>query len=214
MCFAFIAGMNQYSFFKQTRGEHGGALALGKRRSRRPLNIKNSLHLTFRSDLAKGRRSLLKHREKIDRISRKFSYRFGVRIYEKAICGNHIHLCIRAYRRRDLQNFFRVVAGQIAQEILREFPLQHDEEKAFVSLPGGTPYHKKNQRTFWSLLAWTRIVGWGRDFRTVCRYVVQNAKEALGLVPYKERKRPWNQSGAVPPMRWSARRRRRWRDSG
>jgi REP element-mobilizing transposase RayT len=201
--------MNQYSFFKKTRGEHGGMHALGRRRSRRPLNIKNPVHLTFRSDLAKGRRSLLKHRDKIDRILRKFSRRFEVRVYEKAICGNHIHLCVKASTRRDLQFFFRVVAGQIAQEILREFPLQRHESKAFVSLPGGTPYHWKNQRTFWSLLAWTRIVAWGRDFRAVCRYVVQNAKEALGLIPYKKRVQSWKREGAVPPSKKE--RRKRWR---
>lgn len=183
--------MNQLSFFAKTRGEHGGVLALSKRRSRRPINIKNPVHLVLRSDLAKGPRSLLKNKTRVLRTLKKFSWRFRILVYEKAICGNHIHLVVKARSRRDLQNFFRVFAGQVAQEILRDFPLQKHEEKAFVGIRGGTPMHLKNQRTFWSLLLYSRIVGWGRDFRGVVAYVIQNTKEALGLVAYKKRKKPW-----------------------
>lgn len=199
--------MKQLSFFAKARGEHGGSLALSKRRSRRPINIKNPVHLVLRSDLANGSRSLLRNQVLILRILQKFSWRFRIRVYEKAICGNHIHLVVRAHSRRDLQNFFRVFAGQVAQEILLKFPLQKREEKAFVGLRGGTPMHLKNQRTFWSLLLYSRIVGWGRDLRGVIAYVIQNTKEALGLVAYKKRNKPWR---AVPPTG----RKKRRRDSG
>jgi REP element-mobilizing transposase RayT len=197
--------MKQLSFFAKTRGEHGGTLALSKRRSRRPINIKNPVHLILRSDLAKGSRSLLKNKALVLRILQKFSRRFRIRVYEKAVCGNHIHLVVKADTHRDLQNFFRVFAGQVAQEILRDFPLQKHEEKAFVGpRRGGTPMHLKNQRTFWSLLLYSRIVGWGRDFQGVIAYVIQNTKEALGLVAYKKRKTPWR---AVPPTGRKKRRR-------
>jgi hypothetical protein len=87
-----------------------------------------------------------------------------------------------------MQNFFRVVAGQIAQEILRPHPLQKNENRAFTGSPEGTA-HPKNQRAFWSVLLYSRIVSWGREFKVVMAYILQNTKEALGLVAYKDRGR-------------------------
>jgi len=183
--------MKQTSFLPKQRREHGGILAVGKRRSRRPLNIKNPLHLTLRSDLAKGRRSLMSHRLIVEKVLLKASKRFRVRIYEKAICGNHLHLLVKGQAREDLQNFFRVLAGHIAQEILRKYPLQPFERVE----RGGAPQkvsrgtlHPKNQRKFWSLLLYTRIVTWGREYQGVKKYIIQNVNEVLGLIKYKERK--------------------------
>lgn len=192
--------MTQTSFLPKSKRDHGGSLALHRRRSRRNLDIRKPVHIVLRSELAKKQRSLLRNRILVEKVLRHYSRRFGVKIYEKAICGNHIHLLVKAYARRDLQNFFRVVAGQIAQEILRKYPMQEFEEKAFW---GGTPkgfergaksqrkkreMHRKNQRTFWSLLLYTRIVSWGRDFGNVGRYLVLNTKEALGIVPFQPRR--------------------------
>jgi REP element-mobilizing transposase RayT len=193
--------MKQLSFIRNPRRDHGGILALGKRRSRRPLNINKPVHLVLRSDLAKGSRSLLRNQALVLRTLEKFAKRFHICIYEKAVCGNHIHIFAKANSKRDLQNFFRVFAGQVAQGILQKFPLQKHEQKAFTGRRGGTPQHRKNQRTFWSFLLYSRIVSWGRDYQRVVNYVVRNTKEALGLIPYKERK-PWlSSAGAVPkPM--------------
>lgn len=125
----------------------------------------------------------MKHKMLIRRITLKASKRFGVQVYEKAICGNHLHLLIRAKSKLGAQNFFRVLAGHIAQEILRQFPLSKKER-------GGAPEKgcKKNQRKFWSVLLYSRIVSWGRDFANVTNYIIQNTREALGLIPYQARK--------------------------
>lgn len=164
--------------------EHGGLHAIHRRRSRRPLDTKKPVHLVLRSDLAKGPRSLLKNQKLVLRVLEKFSKRFRITIYEKAICGNHIHCLVKAKTRHELQNFFRVFAGQVAQEILRAYPLQKSER-------GGTPKAwgcQKNLRTFWSLLLYSRVVSWGREFKSVRAYVILNIKEALGLMPYKKRR--------------------------
>jgi REP element-mobilizing transposase RayT len=126
----------------------------------------------------------------------KFSKRFQVKVYDKAICGNHIHCLVKGETREGLQNFFRVVAGHIAQEILRNYPLQPHERKAVGGAPKGLPKaspkvhrpHPKNVRKFWSLLLWSRVVSWGRDYAAVLAYILQNTKEALGLVAYKPRR--------------------------
>ncbi len=104
---------------------------------------------------------------------------FRVRVYETAVCGNHIHCVVRGYNRIKLQHFFRVFPGQVAQEILRMHPLQNGEEKAFR---GGT--HPKSQKSFWSLLAYTRVVRWGQDFENVKAYIFKNTLETLRLIPY------------------------------
>jgi REP element-mobilizing transposase RayT len=163
--------------------EHGGVLTLKRRKSKRPLDIKRAVHVVLRSDLAVGKRSLKRNEKLVERVFDRFSRRFRIRVYQKAVCGNHIHCLVKAKTRKELQNFFRVLAGQIAQEILRRFPLQKFEKKAFR---GGT--HPKNQKTFWSLLLYSRLVGWGRDFGNVSRYVIQNVLETMGIIPYQERK--------------------------
>lgn len=192
--------MQQKDFFKfsrNSRKDHGGSLSINKRRSRRPLNTKTPLHIVLRSDLAKGPRSLLKHKTIIRKITLKSAKRFHVQIYEKAICGNHLHMLVRAKSKRNVQNFFRVLAGHIAQEILRQFPLSENERGGAQRNPEKKVKGcKKNQRKFWNLLLYSRIVSWGWDFKNVGNYIIQNTLEALNLIPYQPRKRRSAQLGS------------------
>lgn len=179
--FAFPIYMKQQSLITNSimKLEHGGVLTLRKRKSKRTINIKKPLHLVLRSDKAKGQRSLLKNKELVLKILRIYSKKFAVRVYEVAVCGNHIHCLVKGFNRKQLQNFFRVFPGQVAQEILLRYPLKNDEEKAFQ---GGT--HPKNQKSFWSLLLYTRVVSWGRDYLNAKSYVIRNELEALGKIAY------------------------------
>lgn len=176
----------QKNFFKSLPKDHGGMLSINKRRGPRPLSTKSPLHIVLRSDLAKGPRSLLKHKTLIRRITLKSAKRFRVQVYEKAICSNHLHMLVRAKSRSDIQNFFRVLAGHIAQEILRQFPLSENERGGASKKFKGC---KKNQRKFWTLLIYSRIVSWGGDFLNVSSYIIQNTLEAMGIIPYQQRKR-------------------------
>jgi REP element-mobilizing transposase RayT len=175
--------MHQRQFFKTTR-EHGGSLSVGKRRSRRSLSTKQPIHITLRSDIAYGTRSLLKHKRLIEETCKKAANLFEIKIYKMAICGNHLHLLIRGKTREDLQNFFRVLSGHVAQQILEKVPLSATEANK-------TRFQRccrKNKRKFWSLLTYSRIISWGREFKVVSKYIVQNTLEALGLIPYQPRK--------------------------
>ena len=211
--------MKQKDFFSsyggsefKSRKEHGGAHSVGVRRSRRPLSTKHSLHITLRSEFAYGKRSLLRHRPRIERILKKAASRFQISVYRYAVCSNHLHLLIRGKTRLELQNFFRVFAGHLAQEILRDFPLSNLEKGGTAPReisqkarrPGGAPDgahvkpktivkstrspHPKNQRKFWSELIYSRVVSWGREFKNVTKYILQNTLEALYLIAYKPRK--------------------------
>ncbi len=181
-----ISGMQQLHLISKSniRKEHGGTLSLGKRRKQRPLSLKTPLHLVLKSDFAYDSRSLLRHRPLIEKIITKFKRRFRIRVYETAIVSNHIHLVVKGRYRRDLQNFFRVVAGHIAQEILRQFPILPRERARAGGAPDKT---REKENKFWQTRIYSRIVSWGREYLRVKRYVIQNALEALGLIPYKTR---------------------------
>ena len=172
--------MKQQSFLPKIKLEHGGSLTIRKRINTRPLAVKKPLHLVLKSELGKGKRSLLRNKALVLRIQAKYAKRFQVRIYKNAVCGTHIHCLVKGHSRRGLQNFFRVFAGQVAQEILKLYPLQRNEARAFI---GGV--HHKNQKSFWSFLAYTRVVNWGRDFIGAKLYVKRNVLEALGFIPYE-----------------------------
>jgi putative transposase len=170
----------------KTQKQHGGSLAVRKRRSKRPLNIKQSHHITMKSHHAIGQRSLFKHKKMILKLIQKYSQKFRVKVYEYAIQGNHIHLLVKAMTRFELQNFFRVIAGHTAQRILKDHPLKQSAGGA----PGVAENKRgcaKNQRKFWSYLLYSRIVTWGREFKTVVRYIQRNTLELLQVIAYVPR---------------------------
>jgi REP element-mobilizing transposase RayT len=167
--------------------EHGGSISLGKRRKQRPLSLKTPIHLVLRSDFAYGSRSLLRHRPLIEKIIKKAKIRFHIKVYETAIVSNHIHLVIKGHTRRDLQNFFRVVAGHIAQQLLIQFPLLANETKKRGGASKGAVKTREKENKFWQTRLYSRIVSWGRDYLNVKKYVIQNTLEALRLVSYKPR---------------------------
>jgi len=171
------------NMFPNISREHGGVLSVGKRRARRPLSTKQSLHVTLKSEFATNARSLLKFQDLIHSIIDRAALRFRIRIYQRAIAGNHLHLLIRGKTRTDIQNFFRVFAGHIAQEILRHHPLNAVDIK--TSAKGCA----KNQRKFWSFLVYSRVITWGREFKIVSNYVIRNTLEVLCLIAYRPRKK-------------------------
>ena len=92
-----------------------------------------------------------------------------------AVCGNHLHLLVRGLTREELQNFFRVFAGHVAQQILNLFPLSSHK----IAETAG---FAKNKRKFWQLLIYSRVVSWGRDFKYVAGYIYKNTLEALNII--------------------------------
>ena len=164
----------QKTFFSSDkRRAHGGELSQHKRKVARPLSTKLSLHLVLRSDHAKGYRSLNNNSQIVKAVVRKAAGLFRIKVYSQALNHNHIHLSVRGKSREDLQNFFRVVAGHIAQQILRKYPLPKKAGNAPVDA-------KKYKRKFWNELLYSRMVTWGREFKIVLNYILKNEFEASG----------------------------------
>ncbi len=182
----------QGTFFKKQKRAHGGSLAENKKRESRPLNPKLSHHITLKSHLAYGVRSLFKHQKMIHSLIHKTAKHFNIKVYEVSVNSNHLHLLIKGPNRIAIQNFFRVLAGHSAQRILKDYPL-------IIGTKGGAPQAtltqpkkpkkacKKNQRKFWSYLIYSRIVTWGREFQTVARYIQKNILESMQIIAYEPR---------------------------
>lgn len=140
--------------------EFGGNLLRGKRKSKRPFNAKLPMHTIMRcSTLRSG--SLLWNADKITSTLEKYAEKFGVKIYERAIASNHLHMILKFPSRKAYNSFVRAFSGVLAKFL----------------------------RVMWSVRPWTRILSWGRDFRNACSYTIQNELEATGVTKYTPRKR-------------------------
>ncbi|MFZ4402906.1 MAG: transposase [Pseudobdellovibrionaceae bacterium] len=153
--------------------EFGGSL-LKKSNAKvaRPISTKHAMHIVLRSDPAKGTYSMLaaNRSKKIQRIIWTQARRCGVRIYEYANVGNHLHILLRLSRRDGFRNFLRSITGLIARLVL------------------GAEKGKAQGLKFWSYRPYSRLVDWKKGYQIAKDYVIQNHLEALGLVPYKTRK--------------------------
>jgi REP element-mobilizing transposase RayT len=178
--------MNQQSFFPPPPREHGGILSVNKRRSRRSLTTKEPIHVTLRSEIAVGERSLLRHKDIIKAVMKKAEARFRIKVYRYSICSNHIHLVIRGKNRTEIQNFFRVFAGHTAQAILKRCPPTQEEIEKIAAAQKGCA---KNLRKFWQYLIYSRLITWGREFTRVMDYLMRNTLEALHIIAYTPRKK-------------------------
>ena len=148
------------------RVEHGGEIRLGRRKLARPISSRRPLHLVMRSSRAQGRWSMrTKTNDQVVRTGlRRYARRYGIKVYEFANVGNHLHLLVRTKCRLGLQNFLRVFAGVTARRVT-----------------GARPGHRIGK--FWEYLAYSRVMTWGRDFLGVRAYVAANEAECEGSIP-------------------------------
>jgi REP element-mobilizing transposase RayT len=160
--------------------EHGGEHGLGKRKTFRPIDPKQALHVVLRSSKAKGQLSMLnpKHCNGIERFVQKTAKRWGVRLYRYANVGNHIHLLIQVPTREAWKRFSKELSGGIAQIVTGA------QKGSSLTRNKDTSIAESAKRGFWDHLIYTRIVSFGRDFKGVCRYIIKNLFEAAG-VPVK-----------------------------
>ena len=159
-------------FHKIGLREFGGSLLLkGNPREARPISLKRPIHVVLKSSLAKGNRSFLNpaRARKIERLVHALAKQKGVRVYRFANSGNHLHLLVQIRSRESFQAYIRALTGIIARLTL--------------AVERGRALGKK----FWDARPYTRIVEWGKEFKTVSRYIVQNTLEALGFIPYQPR---------------------------
>ncbi|MGK5083874.1 transposase [Bdellovibrionota bacterium FG-1] len=163
---SYLPGFNS----KTASISHGGEHALGKRKTVRPIDPKQALHVVLRSSQARGALSMLhpRHCNLIEEFARQLAKHWGVRLYRYANVGNHIHLLIRVPSRAVWKRFLREFAGGIALIVTG-------------AKKGAALARNKTGRGFWDHLAFSRIVQFGRDFEGMGRYLIKNLFEASGI---------------------------------
>lgn len=182
----------QLQLIKKDLRFFGGALLKGKRKKLRPLSSKDPIHIVMRSIYAKGNDSFLAKRNHaaIERFINTFARQFNIRVYQRAIVGNHIHLVIRSPHRNQYKAFIKALSGKIASHVMRDQSFDQ-----FLGSKGGDGGQQaksalRSQRKpqgFWEFRPFTRVMYWGRDFKKCCEYLRQNTLEAIGFVAYKPR---------------------------
>lgn len=198
---------HQQSLFKtqwKHAFDHGGILRAKKLgRGYRPLSSREPLHLVL-----KARRSLLKYKSlrapsnahRIHKIIKRYSLRFYVKVEQVSIQGDHIHLLVRASHRPYFHAFFRVVSGQIAQQLERVGLL---ERRSMTDTPGHPSLLSQNNVSrkieeftqgqlqgteLWKYRPFSRVVRGYRAYRVVREYIQLNELEARGRIAYRKQR--------------------------
>lgn len=141
----------------------GGKFRTYNPNAARPIAAKVPIHVVMRSPMAKGHLSLLFFDKEIRGILVKHSKKLGIRIYDLANAGNHLHFICYLPRPSSWKVFIRSVTGLIARLVL--------------SAERGSAVGAK----FWEGRPWTRILMWGKAFKAAKDYLGLNKIEALGF---------------------------------
>lgn len=154
--------------------QFGGALLKNSNaKSKRPLSTKHAMHVVLRSSLARGEWSLRspKNQKMVEKTIRQQAQIYGIKIYEFANVGNHLHLLIKLGNRYTFAPFMRAISGIIALKVT------------------GARKSKELKQKFWDYRPWSRIVEWQRAYSIAKDYVVQNHLEVIGAISYQPRRR-------------------------
>lgn len=123
------------------------------------------MHLILKSTQACGEWSFRrpKHSRKIENIVRRFSIKYGVKIYSLANVGNHLHFHLQLKNRFAYPAFIRAITGAIA-----------------MAVTGGRKGHQIKCR-FWDDRPYTRVIVGFRGLLKIWDYIKINKLEGYGI---------------------------------
>jgi len=140
--------MKQGSLFAEKFGnQFGGSLLAGSRKAVRPLSSKKPVHLVLK---ATSSFQLIKNKKMVEFLIFKYAHKFGIKIYEKAVHADHIHLAVQIPNRILYARWIRALTSVLVQKI---------------------------QGLKWKLRPYTRVADWGRPFRQLKKYIFGNRLE-------------------------------------
>ena len=119
------------------------------------------MHLVLRSSRATGTLSMKRHAGQIEKILRKFSAKYGVKVLSLANVGNHLHLQIKLSVRQGYKPFIRAITAAIAMAVT------------------GTSRWNKAKEKFWDYRPFTRVMQGRRGFLTLRDYIRLNRLEGF-----------------------------------
>lgn len=154
---------------------YGGKLRNERKgRGARPLSSKEPIHLVLKGTLAKKEWNfrLPQNHQTVSKLIYELSRTYGIRIDQKAIQQDHVHLVLRVKNRTLYKRFIRRLAGQIAQQVT-------DARSSAKSL-------KEQGLKFFKHRPFTRVVRGLKAYTIVRAYVRLNEQEALGNIRYRK----------------------------
>lgn len=162
---------------KQMKFFGGSLLKKSHAKTARPLSTKHAMHLVLRSSQARGEQSFrhYSNQKKIEKAFFARAKKYGIKVYQFANVGNHIHALIRVKNRHTWKPFIRALTAEITLIVTGANKLKALKEK------------------FWDQRPFTRIVDWRRGYQVAKDYVILNQMEALGLLPPRKK---WIESTA------------------
>jgi len=166
-----------FGFLKDYKKEFGGSLLKGKRKTARPLSTKHPIHLVLKSTHA---RPFPPTSRKLEKIFRAQASHYGIKIYDLALNWSHIHALITIPSRQAYLAFIRTLTAAIV--------------RALANLTG------QSLKGLFDLRPFTRILSWGREFKSVLDYLELNQMEALGLIFRKKKPGRHPARVALPSM--------------
>lgn len=174
-------------FNLKTNKSFGGSVKSHPKKAR-PLCSKRAIHLVMRSRLAVEERSFLTRANSrtIQAIIRSQAKRFGVRLYDLVLVGNHLHAMLRISSQRHYRAFIRSISGLIARHVMkcergRRLGLIGASKGASNQNGSAKAKRAAMQNRFWDGRPFTRILDWGRDYLIARRYLLKNRLEAIGF---------------------------------
>ena len=102
-------------------------------------------------------------RQITDSVLLKYGEYFRVKIYHRAIVGDHIHVMVLPKNSSGLHGFLRVITGQLGMKL-----------KGLGITPKG--------KSLWVSRPWSRVLAWGRAVTTAMHYIALNYLEGQGKV--------------------------------
>lgn len=137
-------------------------------KTQRPLCTKRMIHLVMRSKYATGKYSMLRKAKQVRSIIDTQAAKFGVRIYDFANVGNHLHLSLKISDKTHFKNFLRSISGLIMRLI--------------TGARRGSKKLNHIATHFWDQRPFTRIVELGKkSFKVIARYLFKNKLESQGF---------------------------------
>lgn len=172
----------------QHRFSYGGVLRNQRKgRGQRPLSSREPVHAVFKVQSSRLRgRSLRSSRSFliVSQVIQRYGAKLAVKIEQISIQNDHVHLLLRSSRRSQFGNFFRTVAGQIAQRLEREGLLLAGSEESNVT---DTPSKGREKGTgLWKHRPFSRVVRGWRAYKIAKNYIQLNEQEARGRIPYRK----------------------------
>jgi hypothetical protein len=162
------------SFSNKSQLTFGGSDLKSHPKKKRPIYPGQAIHLVMRSSKARGRHSFLFWDRELQEMLHRQGVKCGVRVYDIANAGNHLHMVIKVSGREAYKRFIRSVSGLI---IRKSFGL----ERGLAAAQGLATSAGASRKSLWDARPYTRIVSWGRDYNGLKRYLMMNRLDLLGI---------------------------------